>query len=225
MESQGMTALRDTTEAAHHGSRADADDPAMDEVDALLTLLKYAQRFPVVFSTGYLCRRARAIRDSPNHFYMTGSMGLALAIAAGIAEGLPPSCPVFAIDGDGSWLMNPANAILIGTCGLVNVHHIVLDNGGYMSTGGQPAASDHVDFAATAHALGFGNVATASSRRELAERLAAAVSGTATGSSFTYCRVRPVSGTPGGRLTLSLNQVRTRFESWIASHASASIHR
>lgn len=210
-----MTSLRDTT--AVPGTGTGTGDLGVDETSALRALVKHAEMSPVVFSTGYLCRRAQAIRDTPNHFYMTGSMGLALAIAAGIAAGLPRSCPVFVIDGDGSWLMNPGNAILVGACGLVNVHHIVLDNGCYMSTGGQPAASGNVDFAAAAHALGFGDAAAVKSRRELDERLATAVSGPVAGSTFTYCWVRPVPGSPGGRLRLPLSQVRGRFQSWIST--------
>jgi thiamine pyrophosphate-dependent acetolactate synthase large subunit-like protein len=219
MESQDMTSLRETTAVADTGSRADADDLAMGETSALRAVMKHAEGCPVVFSTGYLCRRAQAIQDSPNHFYMTGSMGLALAIAAGIAAGLPPSRPVVAIDGDGSWLMNPANAVLIGTCGLVNVHHIVLDNGSYMSTGGQPTVSGQVDFAAAAHALSFGGVATVNNCRELDERLTAAFSAPVASSTFTHCRVRPVPGAPGGRLMLPLDQVRDRFQSWISTVA------
>lgn len=188
----------------------------MTEVDAIHTLMNRVDRFPMVFTTGYLSRRAQAVRDSPNNFYMTGSMGLALAIAAGIAEGLP-NYPVFAVDGDGSWMMNPSNSILIRMCGLSNVHNIVLDNASYMSTGGQPTASSNVEFSDAARALGFSNSVTVSSVYDLGTRLSAVLDSAANGSTFTHCRVAPVKGSPGGRLALPLNQVRSRFQRWAST--------
>lgn len=53
---------------------------------AFNAIVEFSAGAPVVFSTGYTSRRAAAVADRPNHFYMLGSMGLASAIGLGIAQ-------------------------------------------------------------------------------------------------------------------------------------------
>ena len=73
----------------------------------------------------------------PQNFYMLGSMGLAVPIALGVALA-QPARQVFALEGDGSLLMQ------LGALGAVmrlkpNILAIfVWDNGAYQITGSQP---------------------------------------------------------------------------------------
>lgn len=91
----------------------------------------------------------------PENFYMLGSMGLAIPIALGVAIAQPDR-RVFALEGDGSLLMQ------LGALGTVaerqqkNLVMIVWDNGGYQITGGQPApTSSVVDIVEVAKASGL----------------------------------------------------------------------
>src|SRR5246500_2123313 len=88
------------------------------------------------------------------NFYMLGSMGLAFPIALGVALA-QPGRRVFALEGDGSLLMQMGCLSTIATLKPKNLCMIVMDNGIYQITGAQPtpaaAVSDLV-----AVAIGFG---------------------------------------------------------------------
>jgi thiamine pyrophosphate-dependent acetolactate synthase large subunit-like protein len=77
----------------------------------------------------------------PQNFYMLGSMGLAFPIALGVALA-QPSRRVFALEGDGSLLMQLGCLTTIATLAPRNLTMIVMDNASYQITGGQatPAA-------------------------------------------------------------------------------------
>jgi thiamine pyrophosphate-dependent acetolactate synthase large subunit-like protein len=83
----------------------------------------------------------------PQNFYMLGSMGLAFPIALGVAVAQPRR-RVIALEGDGSLLMQLGCLTTIAATAPKNLTLIVMDNGIYQITGGQPtpaaAASDIV---------------------------------------------------------------------------------
>jgi len=83
----------------------------------------------------------------PQNFYMLGSMGLAFPIALGVAVAQPRR-RVIALEGDGSLLMQLGCLTTIAATVPKNLTLIVMDNGIYQITGGQPtpaaAASDIV---------------------------------------------------------------------------------
>jgi thiamine pyrophosphate-dependent acetolactate synthase large subunit-like protein len=83
---------------------------------------------------------AAAGATRPENFYMLGSMGLASSIALGVAL-QQPARRVFALEGDGSLLMNLGSLATIATAAPGNLTVIVWDNGAYQITGGQPAAT------------------------------------------------------------------------------------
>jgi thiamine pyrophosphate-dependent acetolactate synthase large subunit-like protein len=87
----------------------------------------------------------------PQNFYMLGSMGLAFPIALGVALAQPER-RVFALEGDGSLLMQLGSLSTIATLSPKNLTMVVMDNGVYQITGAQPtpaaAASDIVAIAA-----------------------------------------------------------------------------
>src|SRR6516162_4789475 len=71
------------------------------------------------------------------NFYMLGSMGLAFPIALGVALAQPER-RVFALEGDGSLLMQLGTLATIATLRPKNLTMIVFDNGIYQITGAQP---------------------------------------------------------------------------------------
>ena len=73
----------------------------------------------------------------PQNFYMLGSMGLAFPIALGVALAQPKR-RVFALEGDGSLLMQMGCLSTIATLKPKNLTMIVMDNGIYQITGAQP---------------------------------------------------------------------------------------
>jgi thiamine pyrophosphate-dependent acetolactate synthase large subunit-like protein len=86
----------------------------------------------------------------PQNFYMLGSMGLAFPIALGVAVAQPRR-RVIALEGDGSLLMQLGCLTTIAALAPRNLTLVVMDNGIYQITGGQPtpaaAASDIVAIA------------------------------------------------------------------------------
>lgn len=78
-----------------------------------------------------------AAGQRPQNFYMLGTMGLAAPIALGVALAQPQR-RVFALEGDGSLLMQLGALGTIATVKPKNLVVIVWDNGAYQITGGQP---------------------------------------------------------------------------------------
>jgi len=98
----------------------------------------------VVSSTGMVSRDLYAVKDRDLNFYMQGSMGNALSIGLGLA--LNTERFVYVLNGDGSALMNLGSLVTCEKLQPKNLLHIILDNNAHNSTGGQPTASDYVDF-------------------------------------------------------------------------------
>jgi thiamine pyrophosphate-dependent acetolactate synthase large subunit-like protein len=72
----------------------------------------------------------------PQNFYMLGSMGLATPIALGVAMAQPER-KVFALDGDGSILMQLGALGTVAAEGCKNLAIFIWDNGLYQITGSQ----------------------------------------------------------------------------------------
>jgi thiamine pyrophosphate-dependent acetolactate synthase large subunit-like protein len=97
----------------------------------------------------------------PQNFYMLGSMGLALPIALGVALA-QPNRRVFALEGDGSLLMQLGSLTTIATLAPKNLTMVVMDNGIYQITGAQPTpAAGVADIVAIAAASGLADSAWA----------------------------------------------------------------
>jgi thiamine pyrophosphate-dependent acetolactate synthase large subunit-like protein len=93
----------------------------------------------------------------PQNFYMLGSMGLAFPIALGVALAQPKR-RVFALEGDGSLLMQLGCLSTIATLAPENLTMILMDNGSYQITGGQPTpAATVADLIAVAIDCGISN--------------------------------------------------------------------
>ena len=106
----------------------------------------------------------------PQNFYMLGSMGLAFPIALGVALAQPQR-RVFALEGDGSLLMQLGCLSTIATLKPKNLTMVVMDNGVYQITGAQPTpAAAATDLVAVAIGCGLSNSAWAADEEDY-ERL------------------------------------------------------
>ena len=76
----------------------------------------------------------------PQNFYMLGSMGLTCPIALGVALAQPKR-RVFALEGDGSLLMQMGALATIAMLAPRNLAIVVWDNGVYQITGSQKTAT------------------------------------------------------------------------------------
>ncbi len=91
----------------------------------------------------------------PQNFYMLGSMGLATPIALGVALAQPQR-KVFALDGDGSMLMQLGAFATVAASGVKNLAAIIWDNGLYQITGSQKTlTSAGADLVAIAKGAGL----------------------------------------------------------------------
>jgi thiamine pyrophosphate-dependent acetolactate synthase large subunit-like protein len=91
----------------------------------------------------------------PQNFYMLGSMGLAFPIALGVAIAQPKR-RVIALEGDGSLLMQLGCLSTIAATAPKNLTLVVMDNGIYQITGGQPTpAAAATDLVAVARGCGL----------------------------------------------------------------------
>ena len=113
---------------------------------------------PVVLTLGGTIREMLSVAGrKPNHFYSLDAMGQTVALGLGLAAGLEPSthAKVAVVEGDGSLLMGFSVLPTVGYVKPRKLVVIVLDNGVYLATGGQPTAAPGVDFVAAALACGW----------------------------------------------------------------------
>ena len=143
----------------------------------------------------------------PQNFYMLGSMGLAFPIALGVALAQPDR-RIIALEGDGSLLMQLGALSTIATLKPKNLTMIVMDNGIYQITGGQPTpAAGVADVVAIATGSGLANSAWAADEEDF-ERL---VDGSLTASEPSLIAVR-IDDKPGvGTTRRDPVQIRERF--------------
>jgi len=127
----------------------------MKGYDAIVRIMRALKGDELVVSAnGMISRELFAVRDSPNNFYMLGSMGLASSIGLGLALALPDR-KIVVLDGDGNLLMNMGSLATTGDLSPTNLVHVVLDNESYVSTGGQPTACRTVELEKVARSCGF----------------------------------------------------------------------
>lgn len=127
--------------------------------DALRTIADRFPDDPVVLTLGGTVREMLAVAGRrPNHLPILDAMGQPAAIGLGLALGLQGKTPqprVVVVEGDGSLLMGLSSVATIGHLRPENLLLIVLDNGVYLATGGQPTAAADADFAGIARACGW----------------------------------------------------------------------
>lgn len=110
-----------------------------------------------------------AAGQRPENFYMLGSMGLTAPIAMGVALAQPQR-QVFALEGDGSLLMQLGALGTIAAAEMKNLTIIVFDNAMYQITGKQPSlTASTVDLVAMAKGAGLAQSAWAADEAQFEE--------------------------------------------------------
>lgn len=149
----------------------------MRRIDALKTITHVQGDRLIVCNIGDPSRELFSVRDVPNQFYMLGSMGMASSIGLGIALARP-NRGVVAIDGDGAVLMNLGTLATVADQGPNNFLLVIIDNGVYGSTGGQPTCAARLaDLATIAMGAGVCDVRVVRNEEELELALRSMTSG------------------------------------------------
>jgi thiamine pyrophosphate-dependent acetolactate synthase large subunit-like protein len=148
-----------------------------------------------------------AAGQRPQNFYMLGSMGLAAPIAMGVAMAQPQR-RVFALEGDGSLLMQLGALGTIASVKPKNLAVIVWDNGSYQITGGQPTlTSTTVDLVAIAKGSGLEHSAWATDEAHFEALVDLALQGEGP----MFIAARTDNQPPAGVTERDANKIRTRF--------------
>ena len=205
------------------GTRDDMTSPG-----ALPTRVALLERFlahvdpaaAVVATTGKCGRELFTLADRPQQLYQVGSMGGATGMALGVA--LNTSLPVIVLDGDGAALMKLGTIATVGAYAPARFMHIVLDNGVYDSTGGQPTVSASLDFATLAIACGYRYAASCCTLEGFDAAFRKAV--TAAKPALIHARMAPGSMSKLGRPTIPPSEVARRFKHYLAT-AEALVSR
>ncbi len=143
----------------------------------------------------------------PQNFYMLGSMGLAIPIAVGVALA-QPNRHVVALEGDGSLLMQLGCLSTVATLKPKNLTMIIMDNGLYQITGGQPTpAAGTADYVALARASGLAKCAWAADEQDFDSLVDAALADG--GPTFIAARIDDKPGV--GTTDRDPVQIRERF--------------
>ena len=151
----------------------------------------------------------------PQNFYMLGSMGLAIPIAMGVAIAQPER-QVFALEGDGSLLMQLGALGTVAAAGLKNLAIIVFDNGAYQITGSQPTlTSQGCDLVAVARGAGLAQASWAADESHFEQLVDQALAGN--GPWFIGARTDNMP--PAGVTERDAAKIRAGFMQGIAKHA------
>jgi thiamine pyrophosphate-dependent acetolactate synthase large subunit-like protein len=148
----------------------------------------------------------------PQNFYMLGSMGLAAPIALGVALA-QPARQVFALEGDGSLLMQLGALGTIAAANPKNLAVIVFDNGVYQITGSQPTlTSQGTDLVAVAHATGLAQSAWAADEEHFEDLVDHALAGNGP----VFIAARTDNKPPAGVTERDAAKIRSRFMQGLA---------
>jgi sulfopyruvate decarboxylase subunit beta len=123
-----------------------------------LEILAQARGNRIVITTMTAVGLWPQLSDTPLDFaYMPSAMGHGPGLALGLALARPER-GVIVVNGDGSMLMNLGSLVTLASQP-ANVYLLILDNGIYEVTGGQPTAgAGQTDFAALARGAGIRRV-------------------------------------------------------------------
>lgn len=167
---------------------------------------------PTVAANGFISRDVYGCRSSPENFYMLGSMGLCAAIGLGIVLSRP-GASVVVLDGDGNLLMGMGILSMVGAWQPQHFLHVVLDNGTYGSTGGQPTVAEAVDFAAVACSCGYQRAISVEAPNALREIVQAWRK--EQGPSLIHVRVSAEESGTSPRVELEPPEIARRFTTWV----------
>ena len=152
------------------------------------------------------------LSDTPRDFhYLPSSMGQGVPLALGLCLA-KPGLPVAVLVGDGGLLMN-LGCLVTAAQFPVPLRILLIDNGLYEVTGGQPVANaGRTDFAVLARGAGIGRVYSCGSRAEWESVAAEALNGP--GPVFAWLKVQGERGkaTPSAPRPMAEQIARLRAE-------------
>lgn len=161
----------------------------------------------VIGGIGYTNFDLWAAGQRPQNFYMLGSMGLAAPIALGVAIA-QPNRRVIALEGDGSILMQLGSLTTIASRAQKNLTIVIMDNGAYQITGGQPSATGvGTDLVAMSRGAGIVQSLWAADESHFEELIDRAIA--EDGPWLIGCRID--NGGPRGTTERDPAQIRDRF--------------
>jgi phosphonopyruvate decarboxylase len=166
------------------------DDRTMDVADAVRALRPHGDGAIAVVTMSAI---AFWEDPEPRHFRLLGTMGAAASIGLGLALGAPDE-EVWVVDGDGSLLMQLAVVAAVGGVRPPNLRHVVVDNGMYAISGGQPMPVP-ADWPGLLRAAGYSDVATCATPAAVAAAAARDVPGPA--AIILRCRSERPAYAPG----------------------------
>ena len=151
----------------------------------------------------------------PQNVYMLGGLGLAIPFATGVALA-QPARQVFALEGDGSLLMQLGALGTVAATGLKTLAIIVFDNGAYQITGSQPTlTSQGCDLVAVARGAGLAQASWAADESHFEQLVDQALAGN--GPWFIGARTDNMP--PAGVTERDAAKIRAGFMQGIAKHA------
>jgi len=161
-----------------------------------------------------------ALSDTPLDFnYMPSSMGQGPAFALGLALAHPDR-GFIVVNGDGCMLMNLGSLVTIASHP-ANLFLLVIDNGHYEVTGGQPTVgAGRTDFAALARGAGFPRVYSFHSREAWEAGAAEALGGR--GPVFIWLKVE---GRQGQKTPRPPHPMAEQLERLRLALGQGSVHR
>ena len=180
----------------------------MTSREAIEIFYTFIQGEPVVCATGYISRSAQRAKDRLENFYMIGSMGLVSSVALGAAL-CKPHKMIFALDGAGAVLMNLGTLATIGALKPGNLFHLVIDNGGYESTGDQRSHAARVSLDKIAQSAGYAHVRRVETPEALRKEITSAL--TKSGPVFILAKVTSDTGAPAPRIHAAPEVITENF--------------
>lgn len=168
-------------------------------------------------TNGYISRELyynlnkKGVEGKNPPFYMLGSMGHALAIGLGFSRFADTAKRVVVLDGDGGCLMHLGSLASVVEDKGHKLIHVVLDNGTYASTGGQPTVSANIDLCKIASGCGYKNVHRISDEAGLIKTLPGLLK--KPGSTFLHILISDAEGKGRSRISddFSCEEIKNRF--------------
>lgn len=133
----------------------------MQRYDVIKQIVKTINDELLISNIGFPSRELYGIKDRPNTFYMSGSMGMATPIGLGLALALEKhddERKVVVIDGDGSLLMNFGELVTVYAQNPKNLIIALIDNEAYGSTGSQETYTSMINLYDIVKSIGFKEV-------------------------------------------------------------------
>lgn len=133
----------------------------MKRYDVIKRIVQTIDDELLISNIGFPSRELYGIKDRPNTFYMSGSMGMATPIGLGLALALEKhddERKVVVIDGDGSLLMNFGELITVYAQNPKNLIIALIDNEAYGSTGSQETYTSMINLYNIVKSIGFKEV-------------------------------------------------------------------